>query len=144
MCSNHRLSCSCGDSYANLLFKNHVLQPVVISNLYCPKCSKNLDVDGERMLVDNDWVLEFDLVLARSFLQRANLSTAQFSPAFLFDEGYATWNGFTPNELDQRLTERKEIVALAEQDMRYYLVEIKRWGCDRARKFRDAGWRKAL
>jgi hypothetical protein len=96
------------------------------------------------MLVDNDWILEFDLFLARGFLQRANISTAQFSPVFLFDEGYATWNGFTPNELDQRLAERQEIIALAKKDMRRYLTEIKRWGCERAQRFREAGWRKAL
>lgn len=144
VCSNHRLSCSCGLDYANLVFKNHVLHPMVISNLYCPKCSQNVDVDDERMLVDNDWILEFDLALARGFLQRANLSTIDLSPVFLFDHGYATWNGFTPNELDHRLAERQEIIALADQNMHQYLAEIKRWGCERAQKFREAGWRKAL
>lgn len=143
MCSNHRLACSCGQNQANLLFKNHILHPVVIINLYCPECSKNLDLDGECMLVDNDWVLEFDLVVARGFLQRANVHTAHLSPAFLFDHGYASWNGFTPNELEQRLVERQEIIPLADQDMRQYLDELKRWGCDRAQKFRKAGWRKA-
>ncbi len=95
------------------------------------------------MVVDNNWVLEFDLLLARGLLQRASVGTDQLSPAFLFDHGYATWNGFTPNELDQRLTERQEIIALAAQDMRQYLAEIKRWGSERAQKFREAGWRKA-
>ena len=117
---------------------------MVVSNLYCPSCSKNVDVDVECMLVDKDWILQFDLVLARGLLQRRNVGTEQLSPAFVFDHGYATWNGFTPNELDQRLTERQEIIALAAQDMHQYLAAIKRWGCGRAQRFREAGWRKAL
>ena len=116
---------------------------MVICELYCPECSKSVKIDVECMLVDNQWVLEFDLTLARGFLQRANVSTTYLSPAYLFDQGYATWNGFTPNELDQRLVERQDIIALADQDMRQYLVEIKRWGCERVQKFRQAGWRKA-
>ena len=143
MCSNHRLFCSCGRNQANIFFKNHILDPMVVSELYCPNCPRNVEVDLECMLVDNDWILEFDLVLARGFLQRANVNTAQLSPAFLFDHGYATWNGFTPNDLDQRLAEREQIVSLANQDMRQYLIEIKRWGCERVEKFRQAGWRKA-
>ena len=143
MCSNHRLSCSCGENQANILFRNHILNPMVICELYCPECSKTVKIDLECMLVDNHWVLEFDLALARDFLQRANLHSACLSPAYLFDQGYATWNGFTPNELDQRLVERQAIIALADQDMRQYLVEIKRWGCERVQKFRQAGWRKA-
>lgn len=143
MCSNHRLSCSCGENQANILFKNHILNPMVICKLYCPECSKSVDVDLECMLVDNHWMLEFDLPLARGFLQRARVNTTYLSPTFIFDHGYATWNGFTPNELEQRLVERERIIALADQDMRHYLAEIKRWGCERAQKFRQAGWRKA-
>ena len=95
------------------------------------------------MLEDNDWILEFDLTVARGSLHFANIHTADLSPAFLFDQGYASWNGFTPDELDQRLEERKQIIALADQDMHLYLTEIKRWGSARVRKFREAGWRKA-
>ena len=50
---------------------------------------------------------------------------------------------FTPNDLDHRLTEREKIVALAARDMHQYLAEMKRWGCERVQKFREAGWRKA-
>ena len=143
MCSNHRLPCSCGRNYANLMFKNHILHPNVVSNIYCPECSKNVNLDLECMLADNDWILEFDLRLAGGCLQQANISAVHLSPAFLFDQGYASWNGFTPNELDQRLVERQDILALADRDMRLYLAELKRWGCERVQKFREAGWRKA-
>jgi hypothetical protein len=95
------------------------------------------------MLTDNDWILEFDLFLARGCLHRANITTPHLSPEFIFDQGYASWNGFTPHELDQRLTERQEIIGLADQDMHLYLAEIKRWGSARVKKFREAGWRKA-
>ena len=95
------------------------------------------------MLEDNGWILEFDLVLAHGCLHRANIHTTDFSPTFIFDQGYATWNGFTPDELDQRLVERQQIIGLANQDMHLYLKEIKRWGCARVKEFRAAGWRKA-
>jgi hypothetical protein len=143
VCSNHRLLCSCGENHANILFKNHILQPMVINKLYCPECSANVQVDFDCMLVDNGWILEFNLALASGFLQRSNISSTKVSPAFIFDNGYASWNGITPNELEQRLTERQKIIALAHQDMRQYLAEIRRWGCERVERFREAGWRKA-
>ncbi|MGD8529407.1 MAG: hypothetical protein PVG97_00410 [Syntrophobacterales bacterium] len=143
MCNNHRLSCSCGQSQANLLFKNHILNPGVLSNIFCPKCSRNVDFDAQSMLADNNWILEFDLVIARGCLHRANINTPNLDPEFIFDQGYASWNGFTPDELDQRLAERQKIIGLATQDMHLYLAEIKRWGSARVKKFREAGWRKA-
>lgn len=143
MCNNHRVSCSCGQSQANILFKNHILNPSVFRNIFCPQCSRNVNFNPESMLADNNWILEFDLVIARGCLHRANINPSSLSPAFIFDQGYASWNGFTPNELDQRLVERQEIIRLAKQDMHLYLAEIKRWGSGRAKKFRKAGWRKA-
>lgn len=143
MCNNHRVECSCGQSQANLLFKNHILNPSVLSNIFCPKCSINIDFDAKSMLADNDWILEFDLFLAHGCLHRANINIPDLSPELIFDQGYASWNGFTPNELDQRQVERQEIIALADQDMHLYLREIKRWGSARVKKFREAGWRKA-
>jgi hypothetical protein len=60
-----------------------------------------------------------------------------------FDQGYASWNGFTPDELDQRLAERRQIIALTDEDMHLYLAEMKRWASARVKKFREAGWCKA-
>jgi hypothetical protein len=96
------------------------------------------------MLTDNGWILEFDIHLAGTCLSRARVDCDRVSPEFIFDEGYATWNGFSPNELEQRLVERQEIIPLAEQNMSQYLDELKRWGSERVEKFREAGWRKAL
>jgi hypothetical protein len=143
VCNNHRIACKCGQKQANLLFKNNIFDLSVLNNLFCPDCSRNVNFDGESMLEDNDWILEFDLAIACRRLRRSNIPTADLSPAFIFDQGYATWNGFTPDELDQRLVERKQIIALAEQDMHLYLAAIKRWGSTRVKKFREAGWRKA-
>ena len=143
MCSNHRLDCSCGQNQANIMFKNHILPPMVVSNLYCPKCSKSVAFDVECMIVDNDWIMEFNLPLAEDYLKRARIDINRLSPAFIFDHGYASWNGFTPNELDERLVERQEIIALATHNMQQYLAEMKRWGCERVQKLREAGWRKA-
>jgi hypothetical protein len=125
------------------MFKNQILPPVVIQNLYCPECSPGVSRDAECMIVDNRWILEYDMNLARNTLRHANMDADCLSPTFLFDQGYASWNGLTPVELDQRLVERQEIVALATQNMHRYLSEIKRWGCARVSKLREAGWRKA-
>jgi len=133
----------CGQKQANLFFKNHILNPTVLRNIFCPQCSGNVHFDAESMIEDNGWILEFDLDIARSCLHRANIYSAYLSPAFIFDQGYASWNGFTPDELEQRLVERQQIIGLADQDMRLYLAEIKRWGSARVQKFREAGWRKA-
>jgi len=116
---------------------------MVVSNLYCPKCSKSVAFDVECMIVDNDWIMEFNLPLAEDYLKRARIDINRLSPAFIFDHGYASWNGFTPNELDERLVERQEIIALATHNMQQYLAEMKRWGCERVQKLREAGWRKA-
>ena len=143
MCNNHRLVCGCGKNQANIMFKNHILPPGVVNNLYCPECSKEIAIDGECMVVDNHWVMEFDLHLAGSCLSRANINTESLSPTFIFDEGYATWNGFTPDDLEQKMEERQGIIALATKDMHRYLSEMRRWGCERSQKLREAGWRKA-
>lgn len=143
MCSNYQVVCRCGENRANMLFRNHILPPESVSNLYCPKCSPGVAFDRERMIADSRWILEFDMDLARACLWSVQLSIDRLSPAFLFDEGYATWNGFTPIELEEKLLERQKIVTLASQNMRHYLAEIKRWGCERVQRLRDAGWRKA-
>lgn len=143
MCINHRLACSCGQNMANLMFRNHVLPPTVIRRLCCPRCSACLSFDSQRMIADNGWVLEFDMELAGHRLQQARLGTRGLSPGFLFDEGYASWNGLTPTELEDRLAERQEIIALSGQDMHRYLTALKNWGCQRVQKLRDNGWRKA-
>jgi hypothetical protein len=143
MCDNHRVPCNCGQNQANVLFKNNVLNLSVLSNIFCPNCSRMVNFDAESMLEDNEWILEFDLVIARGCLHRANIHTVDLSPSFIFDQGYASWNGFTPDELDQKLVERTQIIALAHQDIHLYLAEIKRWGSARVKKFREAGWRKA-
>jgi hypothetical protein len=139
VCSNHRQVCKCGSSQANIMFKNHILPPSVIRNLYCPRCSTEARFYADKMIADNNWVLEFDMDLATNQLQRAHVHTTRLSPTFLFDEGYVTWNGLSPTELEQRLAERQEIIALATQDMRLYLDRMKHWGCRRAQALRAAG-----
>ena len=143
MCTNHRLLCNCGREHANVTFRNHILPPGVISNLYCPQCSAGVSFRAEQMIADNDWILDFDMQIAGQYLQRAHISASRLIPAFLFDEGYATWNGLTPTDLEDRQVERQEIIALARQDMRRYLAEMSRWGCERVQKLSEAGWRKA-
>ncbi|MBW1979926.1 MAG: hypothetical protein JRJ12_01785 [Deltaproteobacteria bacterium] len=125
------------------MFRNQILPVEVVSELFCPLCSLPVDFDSERMIADNGWLLEFDMDLARACLRGAGIEKRDINPAFLFDEGYASWNGLTPNDLEQRILERQDILPLAKENMRLYLEEIRRWGCARVQKLRDAGWRKA-
>ena len=125
------------------MFNNHILPPEVVNDLYCPECSTDLALDAECMILDNDWVMEFDIPLARRCLSRARINSESICPTFIFDEGYATWNGLTPNDLEQKMEERQGIIALATKDMHLYLSEMRRWGCQRSLKLREAGWRKA-
>jgi hypothetical protein len=65
MWDNHRVSCNCGHNHANVLFKNNVLNLSVLTNIFCPNCSRNVNFDAESMLENNDWLLESDLVIPR-------------------------------------------------------------------------------
>ena len=57
---------------------------MVVSNLYCPECSTGVTIEVECMIFDNNWIMEFDLALAHSYLQRVNVNTECFNPEFLF------------------------------------------------------------
>ena len=50
MCNNHRVLCNCGQNQANLFFKNHILNLSVLSNIFCPECSRNVNFDAESMI----------------------------------------------------------------------------------------------
>jgi hypothetical protein len=70
------------------------------------------------------------------------LSPDEVTADRIFDEGYATWVGITPDDHQRRAQERAEIQKLASTDLRAYMQALKDWGLDREKRFIREGWRK--
>ena len=69
----------------------------------------------------------------KSFAKRTEL---------VFDKGYATWVGITPDDHQKRDQERSKIQKLAKTDLRAYIQAMKDWGVIREKRFINEGWRK--
>jgi hypothetical protein len=96
------------------------------------------------MLMDNGWVIEYDMDLARFLLtSRLLLEKEQIQPGYIFDSGYACWLEMYPGEKGDILEERAEIMKLQQENPRQYLREISRWNIDRIQRLKEEGWRKA-
>lgn len=144
MCMEYSMRCMCKSREASFNFREEIMPPEVISRVYCPECSREINFDPESMLADNGWVIEYDMDVARfSALKTPHLLKEDLTPAILFDEGYATWRGVYPGDHIDSAREREEIVALARTDPRAYLERIKSWGIKRMERLRQEGWRKA-
>ncbi len=142
MCEDHSINCSCGRNSASLNFKDDVLPHEVITGLYCPSCSGGVTPDQATMLVDNGWIIEYDMDVARFMLQKeAHGQTV--TPEFIFDEGYCTWRAVTPTDHLDSLREREQLAILARTDRKRYFEEIRNWANNRMERLARAGWRKA-
>ena len=60
-----------------------------------PRLRPNADFDPETMVADCGWIMEYDMEGARAFFVKENLDSA-VTPELIFDEGYLTWQGFSP------------------------------------------------
>lgn len=143
MCMSHKTRCVCGANSAELTMRDEILAPAVVDRLYCPECARGLEVDGSRMLVDNGWVIEFDIDTAGLYSRKMTRPPDPLTPEYIFDEGYCTWAGYCPGDIEQAATERAEIVKIMKVDPRAYIEELKSWGMERATRLGDEGWRKA-
>lgn len=143
MCTNIVMECHCGKEKANIMHKNNLLPQEAILKLYCPECSGNVDFDPKTMINDNGWIIAYNFPIIEQAFVRMNLIEEEISPEIIFDEGYSSWNGLTPKELDEGRKERAEIIKLAKIDMKSYLEKIKNWGNERIEILRKEGWRKA-
>ncbi len=141
MCQSHRQKCVCGKRSADIFFGKMVLDDLAIKNLYCPECSRDLEADESRVW-DNGWVLELDMDVVRYHAKSMGMAPGEITADWIFDEGYATWVGITPDEADQRNRERAEIQKLARTDFMAYYKAMRQWGLDRQARFSREGWRK--
>ena len=144
MCIDVRKTCECGKQHVQFHLRDNIMSREVIARLFCPACSPGATHDHQTMLNDNGWVIEYDLELAR-FLAAAKLQLPpdDVDPAFLFDQGYATWQEMYPGEQQDILAKRREIMEVLRTDSREYLQQISRWNIARVASLKDAGWRKA-
>jgi hypothetical protein len=141
MCVEHKRICECGRNSASFQFRDEIMPEEVLEKLYCPICSSGLHHDEEAMIRDNGWVIKYDMDIVR-FMQR-KLPVVRVTPAYLFDEGYCTWDGVYPTDRADSIREREELVQLAKTDKKKYIERFKSWGIDRMARLGKEGWRKA-
>lgn len=142
MCMNERRFCHCGRYAAFLSFRDNLLPPAILVHLYCPGCRHQADGDRGAMLEDCGWILELDVDRARVFFNLRGVM-GPVTPAFIFDEGYLSWQGLAPgdHEVNTRLHQRLE--PLIEQNLALYLKSIKTEWTAHVAALKAAGWRKA-
>ena len=93
------------------------------------------------MLIDNGWIIEYDMAVAR--FAGAKLPHREMTPELLFDEGYCTWRGISPTDYVDSARERGDLVKMSKINPKKYLEEFKRWGIERMERLANEGWRKA-
>ena len=142
MCYSVRRQCVCGREEAEFMLRDNLLPQEILINLYCPACRDLADWDPENMVEDNGWILEYDLEGARFLMWQRGI-TQEISPAFLLEEGYFSWNGLTPYDLEERRRLHAELAPLLKQDRLQYLNAIKETMLQYVAGLKAAGWRKA-
>lgn len=141
MCLNLRRFCSCGRNSAYLSCRDNLLPGEILVNLYCPHCQPS-SITADTMLQDCGWVLEYDVERAQAFFALRGLKSLA-TPAFIFDEGYLSWQGLAPGdqELNTRLHQR--LAPLIERDLTLYLKSLRTEWVAHVAQLKAAGWRKA-
>jgi len=142
MCMMESRRCVCGCEKAYLNFRDNVLPPDILVNLYCPECSPTADFDPETMVADCGWVMEYDLDGAQVFFMKRGLSRA-LTPEIIFDEGYLTWQGFSPGDHDVRSELHQRLAPLIQEDMKQFLQALKSEWLAHVERLKAAGWRRA-
>ncbi|NTU59451.1 MAG: hypothetical protein HGA98_00150 [Deltaproteobacteria bacterium] len=143
MCQSYRKPCACGQKTSEIFFGKMILDEAAVRQVYCPECSATVDVDEVSMVSDNGWILELDAEVLRAFAPRMQLDADTLTAEKVFDEDYATWVGFSPEDNMLRSKEREEIAKSTKGDTRAQFEALKRWAIDREKRFQDQGWRKA-
>ena len=66
MCQSYKKKCVCNQKTAEIFFGKMVLDEKSVAQLYCPKCSRDIDTDCNHRVWDNNWVLELDMDVIRT------------------------------------------------------------------------------
>ena len=142
MCESYFLECQCGNKKAEIFFGKMLLNESSVKQLFCPHCSKSLKEKAPQRVYDNGWVLELDMEIIRKHSATFGIPADSVTAEWVFDRGYVTWLGITPDDTETRNREREEIQQLAQTDVMAYIDAMKRWGIEREERFSREGWRK--
>ena len=142
MCMNERRLCDCGRNSAFLSFRDNLLPPEILLNLYCPHCRQAATLDETAMLADCGWVLEYDVDRAQAYFDLRGIGP-RATPAYLFDEGYLSWQGLAPGDEEVNARLHRRLAPLVRQDYILYLKKLKDEWTAHAARLKAAGWRKA-
>lgn len=141
MCIDHTMNCTCGAQSASFNLRDNIMPVEIIKKLHCPSCSVKIKYNPETMLIDNDWIIEYDMEVAQFMVLK--MPYVKLTPELLFDEGYCTWRGVYPQDHIDSVSEREELVKLSKINPKKYLEEFKKWGIKRMERLTHEGWRKA-
>ncbi len=142
MCQSYKKHCECGRNTAEIFFGKMLLDETSVARVFCPQCSETLKKDQPHQVWDNGWVLELDMAVVKPHASTFGISPEQVTADWVFDAGYATWVGITPDDTERRNRERDRIQQLAKTDVLAYIQAMKDWGVGREKRFSDEGWRK--
>jgi hypothetical protein len=143
MCQSYRKACFCGQETAEIFFGKYILDEKAIAEVYCPECSRDVDSKKDKRVWDNGWVLELNMQVVKTRAAMMETSPEDVTADWVFDEGYATWVGITPDDFQTKERERSEIQEIAKTDLKAYVQAMKDWGLQREKRFVSEGWRKA-
>lgn len=142
MCLSIRRRCVCGKQEAHFMHRDNILPESILINLYCPECRQEVVWDPACMTEDCGWILEYDMEGAKFFFWDKGI-VDELTPDYLFDQGYCSWNGLTPQDLAARRLIHAELAPLLQQDRLAYINTLKETMLRHVQELKDAGWRKA-
>lgn len=142
MCESYMVDCQCGSNSAEIFFGKMLLDETSVERLFCPECSNGYEESQQQRVWDNGWVLELNMDVIRLHSSTFGLSIDSLTADWVFDSGYVTWVGITPDDTKRRNRERDKIQHLAKTDVLAYINAMKEWGIEREKRFSEEGWRK--
>lgn len=142
MCDSYHLQCQCGRKSAEIFFGKMVLNKNSVTTLFCPECGEGQVNERPERVWDNGWILELDMDIIRNHAATFGIDAAELTASWVFDRGYVTWAGITPDDTANRNREREKIQGLAKTDLLAYIQAMKEWGIKREKRFFGEGWRK--
>jgi hypothetical protein len=119
-----------------------ILDETSVAEVYCPDCSQHIDTDCDSRVWDNGWVIELDMEVVKARAAVMEISPEAITADWIFDQGFVTWVGITPDDHQRREQERNEFQKLAKTDLLAYIQAMKEWGLNREKRFIEEGWRK--
>jgi len=128
MCESFHIQCQCGKKSAEIFFGKMLLDQSSVTTLYCPDCSKGYEINQPERVWDNGWILELDMDVIRNHASTFGMDACELTASWVFDRGYVTWAGITPDDTITRNREREEFQELAKNDVLAYI--------------KAGGWRK--